>query len=43
MHRIIGVDFHVAIDLPRQAGVDSNCVNAGPMLSAEQLVVDLLP
>jgi hypothetical protein len=43
MHGIIGVDFHVAIDLPRQAGADPSCVNAGPMLSPEQLVVDLLP
>jgi hypothetical protein len=41
MHRIIRVDFHVEIDLPRQAVADPNCVNAGPMLSLEQQVVDL--
>jgi len=41
MHRIIGVDFHVEIDFPRQSDPDPNCVNVGPMLSLEQQVVDL--
>jgi hypothetical protein len=42
MHRIIGVDFRMAIDFPRQAGLDAICINAGTMLSLKQQVVDLL-
>ncbi|MFS2021306.1 hypothetical protein ACEN88_32655 [Massilia sp. CT11-108] len=41
MHRIIGVYFHMEIDLPRQAGYDAICINAGTMLSLKQQVVDL--
>jgi hypothetical protein len=41
MHRIIGAYFRMAIDLPRLAGHDAMCINAGTMLSLKQQVVDL--